>query len=65
MNAILFPDIEKETLIEALRKQKKLDHHSECLFGNDLEAFLNHGYEMDSFYKTIVTFLIDPRMATM
>jgi hypothetical protein len=54
INAVIFPDIEKETLVEALRKQRKLDLYAETLFGCDIQEYFNHGYEVECFYKSMV-----------
>jgi hypothetical protein len=41
-------------LIDALKKQGVLDAHAPLVFGRDLKAYLENGFEILTLYRTIV-----------
>ena len=41
-------------MVDALKKQGVLDAHAPLVFGRDLKAYLENGFEILLFYRTIV-----------
>ena len=52
---ITFPNVGRKALIDALKKQGDLDAYADVLFGDDIKAYFDNGFDVLLFYKTMVS----------
>ena len=50
----VFTNVSRQSVIDALRRSGDLDEHAATIFKDDLKAFLDHGYELLLFYRSMV-----------
>lgn len=56
---MVLTNIKRDVLVSALKKNNDLDAHAPVVFGIDLQTFVDHGYEILLFYKTVVLGLLN------
>jgi hypothetical protein len=51
---VTFSNVGRAALLDALKKQGVLDAHAPLVFGQDLKAYLENGFEILMLYRTMV-----------